>query len=401
MLQENYWDKQKIEISRILTRVFLKDSNAEEFGFKPDSESEKAILSEMAKLGIVLEPGSESGKAIMLYWAGRKKKYAKYQDRISFWVHSFCLGDTICSTPTLKKIKELFPNMPIDVYSYYPDIFRYNKYADRVFEYDPKNEDNGYYNDLRLFGYDQYFLTCYNSKVKAGMDLNITNLIDFCSLNALNLKLENHAKMLEVPVSIYEQHLLLDKISPYGINFDRAVIIHPSKTWETRTWAKENWQELTHRLIKNGFHVITVGKTAPVSEERKKSKGNEDYGMQPCPEGAINLIDNLSILETVYLLSLCKYAITMDSGLLHMALCTDITIIAMFTVIDPDFRKAWRKGSFDYKLIVVPPNGDCYYCSNLKSDMVDKSQGYRQCPLGKNVQCAPTVESVFKKVVDR
>jgi ADP-heptose:LPS heptosyltransferase len=141
-----------------------------------------------------------------------------------------------------------------------------------------------------------------------------------------------------------------------------------------------------------------VGKTAPVSYERLKAKGNENYGMQPCPEGAINLINSLSILETAYLLSLCKFVITMDSGLLHLALSTDINIIAMFTVIDPQFRKAWRHGSFDYKLQVIPPNGDCYYCSNLKQDIIKKGQSYTQCPLGLSVQCLPTVEAVYKSL---
>jgi ADP-heptose:LPS heptosyltransferase len=399
MQQENSWDNKKTEILKILANVFLKDPSVEGIALTPGSETEKKVSLYLAGLGIELEPGSEVEKAMKKYIAGQANKYSEYQSRLSFWAPSVCLGDTICTTPTLRKIKELYSNYPIDVYSLYPDIFRYNKNADTVIVYDPKLERDGYYSELRNFGYKQNFLSGYVSEPKTEINLKTTNLIDSCSIKVLNIILEDSEKNLEVPVSKYEEQSLLGKIDAYRIDFNKAVIIHPSKTWITRTWPEENWKKLTDNLRENGFQVIAVGKTAPVSDERLKAKGNENYGMQPCPEGAINLIDSLSILETAYLLSLCKFVITMDSGLLHLALSTDINIIAMFTVIDPQFRKAWRHGSFDYKLQVVPPNGDCYYCSNLKQDIVEKGQSYTQCPLGLNMQCFPTVEAVLRLVL--
>jgi len=400
MQQETSWDNKKAEILRILANVFLKDSSTDSKGmqFEPGSETGKAISLYLDSLGIELEPGSEVEKAMVMYLVGLKKKFSEYQNRISFWALSMCLGDTICATPTLRKIKELYPNYPIDVYSLYPDIFRYNKNADTVIVYDPKLELDGYYNELRNFGYKQNFFSGYVCEPKTEININTTNLIDTYSLRVLNITLEDPEKNLEVPVSMQEVRSLHEKIDAYGIDFDKAVIIHPSRTWPTRTWPEKNWKKLTGKLRKNDFQVIAVGKTAPVTDERLKAKGGENYGMQPCPEDTINLIDSLSILETACLLSLCKYAIIMDSGLLHLALSTDITIIAMFTVIDPRFRKAWRNGSFDYKLQVVPPNGDCYYCSNLKQDIVEKGQSFAQCPLGLNMQCLPTVEAVYKSL---
>lgn len=57
-----------------------------------------------------------------------------------------CLGDTICATPAHRKIKERYPDYPIDVYCLCPVVFRHNNYyADKVFAYDPAMEQGGYY----------------------------------------------------------------------------------------------------------------------------------------------------------------------------------------------------------------------------------------------------------------
>jgi len=162
MQQETSWDNKKAEILKILANVFLRDSSSEGIALTPGNETEKTISLYLASLGIELEPGSEAEKAMVMYLVGLKKKYSEYQNRISFWALSICLGDTICATPR--------------------------------------------------------------------------------------------------------------------------------------------------------------------------------------------------------------------------------------------FRKAWRNGSFDYKLQVVPPNGDCYYCSNLKQNIVEKGQSFAQCPLGLNVQCLPAVEAVYKSL---
>jgi hypothetical protein len=139
MQRENYWHKQKEEIFKIIANVFLILPNnppAEGRAFKPVSETDKANLSYLNSLGIKLEPGSEAEKAMLMYLSGLKCKYSEYQHRISFWSISVCLGDTICTTPTLRKIKERYPNYPIDVYCRYPDIFRYNKNADKVITFE-------------------------------------------------------------------------------------------------------------------------------------------------------------------------------------------------------------------------------------------------------------------------
>jgi hypothetical protein len=195
---------------------------------------------------------------------------------------------------------------------------------------------------------------------------------------------------LEVPVTDKEEQSLKTKTTKFNLNFDKAVIIHPSSTWPTRTWQIERWSELTDLVLNDGFQVIAIGNNREVYLNKRAHEG---LGMQPCPTGAINLVNELTLLETICLLKQSKYLITMDSGLLHMALATNINIIAMFTIIRPLFRKAWRNGSLDYKLKVVPPNGNCYYCSF--SWPMKHVKYLLNCPYGNPPKCLPSAKTVY------
>ena len=244
----------------------------------------------------------------------------QYKDRISVWITSLGLGDTICSTPTIRKLKEQYSNFKIDIYTYYPDIFTYNKNVDATYFFDEEKELNGYYSALRLNKYAKYVQTFSSTIVKPMVDHATTNIIDFCSIMALNQKLPDHEKWLEIPYSEKEKASLLEKTREFAIDFQKAVILHPSKTWPTRTWPQENWNKLSERLTQDGYTVIAAGSSKPVIERRLKLEG--DFGIYECPRKAINLIDRLSILETIALLDLSKAVILMDSGLLHMAFAT-------------------------------------------------------------------------------
>jgi ADP-heptose:LPS heptosyltransferase len=317
-------------------------------------------------------------------------KEKKGKDRISVWITSLGLGDTICATPTIRKLKELYGNYKIDVYTYYPEIFTYNKNIDAVYFFEEEKELNGDYRNLRLTEYAKYFQTFSSTTVKPTVDHATTNIIDFCSIIALNQTLPDYEKWLEIPYTEIEKASLLEKIREFSIDFEKAIIIHPSKTWPTRTWPQENWVKLSEILTENGYQVIAVGSGKPVIERRRKLEGN--FGIYKCPPKAINLIDRLTVLETIALLDLSKAVILMDSGLLHMAFATDISIIGMFTIVHPKFRTAWRKNGFNHKFSPVKPKGECSYCTFNKALNIGS---YTICPKGVTPPCMPDVETVY------
>lgn len=311
-------------------------------------------------------------------------------NRISVWITSLGLGDTICSTPAIRRLHKMYPQHEIDVYTYYPEIFTYNKNVDSTYRFDEGLELIGHYKRLRLHGYRRYFQTFFSTENQPPIDHATTNIIDVCSRLALGTILPDHEKWLEAPYSRNEADAVGEKISGFDVNWQKAVVIHPSITWPTRTWPKERWDALTEILLRAGYQVIAVGNDKPVIERRNEV---DKIGMFDCPPGAVNLIGKLSILETIALLGRSLAIITMDSGLLHMALCTNINIVGMFTVVHPVFRIAWRSGSFEHGFAAVPPRGECLYCSyNSPANMKD----VHNCLHGEVPRCVPDVEDVYE-----
>ncbi|HAI43543.1 MAG TPA: hypothetical protein DCM40_38320, partial [Maribacter sp.] len=43
--------------------------------------------------------------------------------------------------------------------------------------------------------------------------------------------------------------------------FDEYVCIHPSETWQSRTWDKSKWQALLEGLVRLGKNLVILGKT--------------------------------------------------------------------------------------------------------------------------------------------
>ena len=311
-------------------------------------------------------------------------------DRISVWVTSLGLGDTICSTPTIRELKTIFPKNKIDIYSYYPEVFQYNGNVDSVYRFDEELELNGYYKRLRLEGYCKYFLTFFSSENKPAINHATTNIIDVCSLIAIGKTLPDHEKWLELPLLNGEFNPLEEIIGAKPINWKKAVVIHPSVTWPTRTWPKQRWDELTARLLALGYEVVAVGSDIPAIERRNEI---EKVAMFECPEGAVDLIGKLSVHDAIALLDRSLAVITVDSGLLHMALCTDVNIVGVFTVVHPAFRMAWRGQSQWHKFAVVPPTGDCNFCTCYSPDVI---VNFRECPKGNEPDCMPSVRKVLE-----
>src|SRR3989339_2182808 len=311
---------------------------------------------------------------------------------ISIWIPSLGLGDTVCATPVVRKIRDMYPDRVLEVYSYYPEVFVYNPYVTHSRLFEEALELNGHYTEIRKHEHDRWFSTFFSTENKPVIDHATNSIMDVCSLIALNTRLADCEKWPEIYYTAKEKQSLLKKLDNKPKDFSKTVVIHPSKTWASRTWPFEQWQALTDLLIHEGFEVIAAGKSDPVLERRRTLPGEENMGMQVCPKGAINLIDQLSILETVCLCSLSLGVITVDTGLMHLALSTDTNVVGIFTVIDPKYRQVFRHGSFDFKIAAVVPQGECRYCTVNRKD---KSDGLQCCVVAKVPTCMPGAGTVF------
>ena len=296
---------------------------------------------------------------------------------------SRALGDTLCSTPTLRKLFYSY-NQKISVVTNHPDLFTNNPYIDSIFNEltdDIKNE----YEVFNSFNIEYHPNgVCYKH-----------NVMDIRQFHAINLgfMLTKDEMGLDYIPNDYEPI--------YGLP-ERYVLIHPVQNWNSRTWDPKKWQLLTKLLNEKGISVVSVGKDSSElgGSNVNKPVFNFEIGL------GLNLMNKTSLSQTWHLINNSMCFITMDSGLLHLAGTTDAEIIQLGSSINPEFRSPYRYGSQEYKYHYVRGGCGLNCASNMKYG-VREWQSIQGIPSLVNClerketfECHPTVLQVYSKLLE-
>lgn len=252
------------------------------------------------------------------------------------------LGDTLCVTPTLRKLYHTY-NQKISIITHHPNLFYTNPYVDNIFSILNDDIKNNYevFNSFNI-GYHPNGV-CYKH-----------NVMDIRQFHAINLGFMLTKDEMELDYRPNTICMIPNLPEKY-------VLIHPVQNWESRTWPAKSWQLLTQLLNEKGISVISVGKD---SSELGGSNVDKPVFNFPIKLG-LNLMNKTSLDETWHLINNSSCFVTMDSGLLHLAGTTDCEILQLGSSINPEFRSPYRHGSQEYKYHYV--RGGCGL--NCASDM--------------------------------
>ena len=104
-----------------------------------------------------------------------------------------------------------------------------------------------------------------------------------------------------------------------------------------RRWPAEHYVALAQSLLRRGIEVVLIG-------------GPEDTWVQPLfasidPVACIDLIGKLSLPETLALLDKADLLVTHDTGPLHLAGITRVSVLGLFGPTDPRGRLPQRAGT--------------------------------------------------------
>lgn len=153
---------------------------------------------------------------------------------------------------------------------------------------------------------------------------------------ALSIQPSKHnMKDLPLPklsVDSINQKLQLDK---FNINFDKPCLaICPGAEFgPSKKWPAEYYAEIALNYIDKGWNVISFGspndqKTAEEIIRHKDLLKSPNFH---------NLIGKTSLLDAIDLLSLCKIAVTNDSGLMHVAAAVETPLVALYGPSSPEY----------------------------------------------------------------
>ncbi len=297
------------------------------------------------------------------------------------------LGDLICATPTIAKISKSYETQII-VLSKLPELFKQNPYVRK--SYKTSSVDLNYIKSNYIFHNSFYNVGKKNEK---GVEYK-HNAIDIRQFHAINLGFMLTSDEMDYYYQPTEP--IRSDFIPQG----KYIVIHPVKTWDSRTWDRENWIHLSERLIQQGYHVVAIGKNESETGFFNVQKPVLDIGH----ENIINLMNMTSISDCWHIINNSDCFITMDSGLLHLAGTTNTKIIHLGSSINPLFRIPYRNGvqNTNYEYI----SGTCKImcASNMKYGVGVWGNIQGVPPLigclerKPTFECHPSVEQILEKI---
>ena len=197
--------------------------------------------------------------------------------------HSRGLGDTICATPTLRKLFNSY-GKKISVLTLHPDIFKNNPYVSELWS----TENCELHQIENRYEFLKSFLP--NTENIYGVSLR-HNQFDIRQFHAAGLGFQ----LLDDEM---EMNYFPDEYIPIPDLPEKFVVIHPVQTWASRTWSKENWILLTRMLNDSEIGVISVGKDSSEIGNSNTQKPVFNFDIRL----GLNLLNQVNISQTWWLM---------------------------------------------------------------------------------------------------
>lgn len=298
------------------------------------------------------------------------------------------IGDTLCSTPVLRKLYQSY-NSKIIVVTKYPELFKHNPYVEKVYESNSINLD--YIND-NFITHNSFYEN--GQKNNRGIEYK-HNTIDIRQYHAIKLGFMLTKDEMELDYVPDEFEVIKNLPEKY-------ILIHPVQNWPSRTWSASNWMELTKRLNDNNINVVSIGKDSSETGFFNVKKPIFNFKI----DKGLNLMNKTSLSQSWHLIQKSSCFVTMDSGLLHLAGTTDANIIQLGSSINPEFRAPYRKGGQTYKYHYVGGTCPLMCASDMKYGVKEWGDIQGVPPLigclegKKTFECHPSVDKVFEKIME-
>jgi hypothetical protein len=217
----------------------------------------------------------------------------------------------------------MFKDCDISLASETPNLFRHLEFK-RAFDLreESPNYDKYFLFDTITPPNDSNLVWCFMSHM-------LTNCVDFPSLCAFRLQLPTNEKDIRLrpkrPSTSPLWGTLLDAKS-YGI------LIHPGRHWQSKTFPKSFWDKVIKTIIKKGVTPVLIG------ADTDDNRGTVNVDSEEC----LDLRNELSIEESIWLCMNSKVLLTNDSSPLHMAAPGRAWVGYIATCKHPDMISHWR-----------------------------------------------------------
>ena len=195
---------------------------------------------------------------------------------------------------------------------------------------------------------------------------------------------------------------------PFSLDVElpkKYVALHVTTNWPNRTWDYNNWVTLIKWLKDNNIFTVLIG--AGYREEVHHSIGDKPLSKN-CPMFddyyGLDLTNKGSMSDMWWIINGAECLVTMDSGPLHLASCTDTHIIQLGSAINPAFKRFYRNGDWKYKYHFLGGSCNLFCNTNLFYNIkiwgdINSVPPLPNCLENKpTFECHPKIEDVINKL---
>lgn len=169
-----------------------------------------------------------------------------------------------------------------------------------------------------------------------------------------------------------------------GLNGKMLIGMHPGSSAEhgmvAKRWPEMHFAELGKRLVQEYNAVILVfggPEENPIKRTVAYLCGKETYS-----------VEDISLRQSAALISQCRFFVSNDSGLMHVAALSGVPTAGIFGPTDDTRTAPWGSGH------LVLRNADCSPCWTISNVGVRKNCGYKAYRCIKEL----SVDEVFERI---
>ena len=242
---------------------------------------------------------------------------------VIFWKYSG-IGDIICTIPAALELKKRHPGVPI-IYNCFQDyacVPRMGGITDIITSLRHIGVVTYWYQFLLAGSY------CFASEDDMPVDHTGNYIKGFgipfgIDIDGSHPRLHIRPEILDRVKSLLKNHGITPGAAP-------LVILHPGPTLPVREWSGESWAALVHELQERGCASIVQLGTGVVMRF-----GEVKTLSLP---GVTSLVNELTLEESIALISLGNLFVGVDSGLLHAAASMGVPSVGIWGATSPQFR---------------------------------------------------------------
>ncbi|MBX2976932.1 MAG: lipopolysaccharide heptosyltransferase II [Ignavibacteriaceae bacterium] len=303
------------------------------------------------------------------------------------------IGDSVLTLPFLQRLKEENSTSQIDIITSpkTEEIFRHSPVVNQVYVFDKQKSHRSIYKSysfakqLRKNNYNKVY-TLHRSlrsailtlflKVKESYGFD-TSEFSYAFSNIVKYEYKSHEvkrlfAFLKEPEKVdwrsvtpevnFESDVIskIDEIINSITPLEKTIAIAPGTEWETKKYPIEYFIKIINNLIDKNYNILLIG-----SEKEKKLCSTICSSVN---RNVWNFCGELSITETIYLLTKVDLLITNDSAPVHFGMAAKVPVLTLYCSTVPEFGFYPYNESSKYLSI---SELDCKPCG---------IHGFRVCP---------------------